>query len=61
MITMRRDKDLWTVGIVELHLEAFVPWIDCNSLEEAFAWVSYLNGGLHPRNNHRQPIPSADD
>jgi len=53
MISMRfsREDQLYTVGIMEMQRngeEWWIPIRDCKSREEAAAWMSYLNGGVHP-------------
>jgi len=40
-----RDK-LWTVGILDA--AGWTALRDCASPDEAMAWMSYLNGGVHP-------------
>ena len=47
------DRNLWCVGIALPGTEAhergsWTPLRDCSSAEEAMAWISYLNGGMHP-------------
>jgi len=40
------DKQLWTVGMIDP--AGWTPLRDCASRDEAMAWLSYLNGGVHP-------------
>jgi hypothetical protein len=52
MISIRYSHTdrLYTVG-QEIETDSTVSWMplkDCNSREEAMAWLSYLNGGVHP-------------
>lgn len=57
MITIRRgtgpDRHLWTVGCYEPSepdmTSLWTPLRDCNTVEEAMEWLSYLNGGSDPR------------
>ena len=57
MITIRRGRDetrhIWTVGCYEPETENFeaiwTPLRNCKSAEQAMEWLSYLNGGEHPK------------
>lgn len=38
------DESLWTVGVVNPNTE-WRPLRDCDSKEECWAFINYLNGG----------------
>jgi hypothetical protein len=50
MITVRFHEKQWIVGIDDggARYNSFLALRECPSREEAMAWVSYLNGGMHP-------------
>jgi hypothetical protein len=55
MIIIWCDADIWYVGS-ENHEGTTTALMQTAAKEEAMAWISYLNGGLHPFLGDEAPL-----
>ena len=61
MVTIQRSEGLWVVGVEvtglgKMNGTRWTPLYQCDTVEEAMAWMSYLNGGEHPRKRNRSVV-----